>query len=262
MTKAILSIRFKNGGYQIKNKKVDIEVSGPGKELGEELGVKISTYLMETFNEIIAAKKPSTKAAGNAGKLSEVAEVGGNILTAAEVISDIAFLVTDIVDVVRSANTTTFVFVNAVPDSTLRLINIDQEDGEWVDVSETTMRQDKAVVGTDKEAAALVYNSQPYRSAGLQKGRILLGLDLPGDKLQKLTFNWDNPLGPDGPIRQATYNASPNKEMAANQYAFATVTSSHAKGKRGVEKSRHDIVTVMLLPTAKFFSYAQQLQLS
>jgi hypothetical protein len=261
MTKAILSIRFKNGGYQIKNKKVDIEVSGPGKELGDELGIKISTYLMETFNEIVAAKKPSANPGGNTGKLAEVAEVGGNILIAAEIISDIAFLVTDIVDVVRSANTTTFVFVNAIPDSTLRLAHIEQEKGAWVNVSEATMRQDKAVVATN-EAAALVYSSQPYRSGGLQKGRILLGLDLPGGEYQKVTFNWDNPLGPDGPYRQATYNASPNKDGAANHYAFATVTSSHPKGKHGVEKSRNDIVTVMLLPTAKFFAYAQQLQLS
>lgn len=256
MSKAKLPVVFCNGDYTIKNKEVEIEVMGPSVEIGKELGFELSNYLMETFDHILEKVHSLGGAApAEVAKIAEMAEVLGNVLMVAEIISDTAFLITEIVDAVRAANTTTFVFVNAVPDSTLRIDSTTLTDGSWVGVSEATIKQEKAVNEPGaRKGTALIFNSQPYRSGGLQKGHLNLGIQFAGSYKETITFSWDNPLGIDRKGREATYQTNLTQQNIKHRKIMATVMNTHSSK---IGKRRHDIVTVLLCPTVRYFQLPQ-----
>ncbi|WP_020534762.1 hypothetical protein [Lewinella cohaerens] len=258
-----LPIRIQNGPMKGRTYNVDVPVTVSDKDL-----TKINLDASFLTGGSILAVMTTLATVGGAGGAA-VATVGAVTITAGIIGSAVGIVgavvalgifVPALVNIIREANTTSMVLLNTVPNSTMRITKVVQDGGKWIDTDEAAILRDKALTN-EAEAAALIFRSEPYRSAGRSKGHFEVELTFnKSGKKQHFHVNWDNPLGPDGPARQAVYSTSLPTSVNGNSFVFSPEPevqhpSITRVGGRKEEKKRHDIVTFVIGPSTKGFEY-------
>lgn len=251
-----LTVKIENG--PLKNKKFDVDVP---VEVSKKDLAKINVDGAFVAGGSFMAAVSALGAIGGTGMA--VATVGTLTITASIISATIGVIgavvalgvfVPAIVKLVRDANTTSFILLNVVPNSTMRIKKVNLQKGAWVHTDDAAILRDEAEA-SDKEAAALVFQAQPYRSGGEVKGffEVTLHLDK-SKKSQTFKVHFDNPLGVDTKNRKASYSTDlPTNANHSGVLFSPTPHVDHPKtiGPAGGvrEKERADIVTFVIAPT-------------